>query len=220
MDDETLAVFQATTVLLSDWPRNAPRNAVDALFFFSRAHNDHHGLFDLAATLFTTSCVRHVAITGSRGEREGGTIPGEANPGKDFYLRELAAWGVRWNVVPANPAFNTKTEGEAFLSLAKKHGWRHAAIIAQPHQILRAFLGLVRSMATIGFEIPIFAAAPRSTSWWEHVYGSQGENLMARFEHIGAELERIRRYQASGELASFYDLFRYLRRRDAAYMTA
>ena len=201
-----LAVFRATTVLLSDWPSEQ----VDALFFHGRSHGDDDGLFEIAAEFY-----RHgtrIVLNGSDGERRGGITPGEAWPGKAPWTERLKALGVT-DIVYSEPAFDSKQENEAFLDLAMNRGWKSGAILTQPHQAVRAFLGMVKSMADHGYWMRVYAVSPKSTLWWKPVYGSQGAAEILRFGHIEEEFNRIRPYQQKGDLACFAILFDYLQRR-------
>lgn len=44
--------------------------------------------------------------------------------------------------------------------------------------------------------------------------GSQGMELKPRRDHVPDEIDRIFKYQADGDLASFDELFAYLAKRD------
>ena len=189
--ERSLAVFQATTVLLSD----RPRSAVDAVLFFSRTHTDHDGLLEVIRDIWNGTGAREVFVNGSRGEREGGTVPGEANPGKDFYFSMLCANGIPQDrIVAARLAFSTREENETFLELA---------------------LGMVNAMAKRSHWIPVFAAIPGRTDWRAEVCGSQGKKRMPRFGHLAEEFQRICLYQTQGNLATFSELFAYLAARDS-----
>ncbi len=207
-----LPYVQATTMLLSDWPVKS----VDVLFFHSRAPHDDDGLFELAGELYRASAVKRVAINGSDGEREPGGAAGAIWPGKGFYIQRLRELGVAgWrDPILTRPAFNTKDEDNAFLEIARAEGWRSVGVLTQPHQLLRAMLGLVKSMDEQGYGMRVYAVAPRGTPWWKEVYGPQSEKLLPRFDHIWEELRRIPIYQAKGDLATFAEFFQYLRWRD------
>lgn len=206
---QSVAVFQATTVLLSDWPAEK----VDALFFHGRSHGDDDGLFELVAELVTGGMVGHVALNGSDGERLGDSRPGVAWPGKQIYMDRLAAFGIGKAIVCSRPAFHNKDENEAFLEFAMARGWRTGIVLTQPHQLLRTFLGMVKSMAVHGYWMRAYAVAPKSTAWWKDVFGSQGAESKRRFLHIEEEFKRVPLYQQKGDLATFDELFEYLKRR-------
>lgn len=55
---------------------------------------------------------------------------------------------------------------------------------------------------------------PSSTDWNRKVMGSQGMELKPRRDHVPDEIDRIFKYQADGDLASFDELFAYLAKRD------
>lgn len=212
---QSVDVFQAATVLLSDWPQEQ----VDALFLHARSHGDDDGLFELANELYHSGTVKAVVINGSDGERRGSTKPGEAWPGKAVYLERLKALNIA-NLLLSKPAFDNKHENELFLELAVGHGWRSAAILTQPHQMLRTFLGWVKSMADHEYRMRLYVVTPKFTPWWKVVHGSQGAKAIQRFDHIEEEFKRVPLYQQKGgygkdgrDLATFEELFKYLRHR-------
>ena len=189
-----------------------PTERVDALWFFGRAHGDTDNLFELVARELQFGTARHVVINGSNGERQGGRKPGEAWEGKVFWTNRLMNLGVE-DVRYCEPAGNTKDEGEAMLAYSLMQGWKSAAIVCQPHQPVRAILGLVKSMADRGEWMRVYAIVPGSTDWFRLVFGSQGHDELPRYLHIKQELMRIRLYQARGDLCSFADLLEYYRNR-------
>lgn len=190
-----------------------PPKPVDVLFFHSRAFGDETGLFELASALYHEGLVKQVILPNTEGEREGSFIPFEANRGKIAYTSDLVQMGVsKKDILYGGSGKNTKTESEGFLALAKEKSWNTAVVLAQPHQILRAILGLVKSMEQQNYWIYAYPVIPSYTPWQEVVSGSQGFEKKTREEHIRDEYDRIVRYQQQGYLASFDELFNYLRR--------
>ena len=105
-------LFQATCLVLAD----EPREPVNAIFFHAQTAGNEEGLFELVADLLSGGRARYVVLNGSRGERFGGTIPGEAWPGYDVYHGRLIAMGVSEDrIVRAGPGMHTFEEAEAFL---------------------------------------------------------------------------------------------------------
>jgi hypothetical protein len=204
-----LAEVQAVTVLLSDWPTKP----MDAVFFHARSHGDDDGLFELAAEFLNQRLARRVVINGSDGERADGTGPGTAWPGKKVWLDRLKDFGI--TPFLTRPAFHNRDENEAFQELAEAERWKSAVILTQPHQILRTFLGAVKSMADHRYWMRLHAAAPRATPWWKKVHGSQGAEELARFQHIEAEFKRVPLYQQKGDLATLPELWAYLQSRES-----
>ncbi|MBI2588509.1 hypothetical protein HYW31_02215 [Candidatus Berkelbacteria bacterium] len=206
----TLAFIQATTLLLSDYPTEK----MDVIFFHGRAEGDDDNLFELAADLFRENKTKFIALNGSDGQRLGGVIPDESWPGKSYYTKRLKEQGIDCQrIIYSRPALHTREENDAFLELARTRDFQVAAILTQPHQILRVMLGIIQSMTDHDYWIRIYPINPKSTSWWKPVYGSQGKKQLPRFEHIEEEFQRVLLYQRSGTLTTFECLFNYLRRR-------
>ena len=208
---EELRLYQATVMLLS----GQPRGGVDVLFFHNRSFGDYTGLFEIARAMIRQ--VGFITITNNEGERVGSITPYEANPGMSWCINQLTQ---KHRVPPEKilhpdmRAFHTRHENEAFVKQAEERGWLSGVILAQPHQLLRATLGMVQAMEQSGYMMAIYTAAPPDTPWQAEVRGNQGFQEKPRVDHIRDELERVFRYQATGELASFDELFTYLKARD------
>ncbi len=212
---------KATTVLLSDFPPGP----VDAVFFHSRSFFDaeKQGIFILAADLIKQDKAKYLLIPDSEGERIGGTTtPRETWPGISLWTNRLVeTLGVERgkilpcpHLIPGEHGFNTKTEAEAFLATSVERGFKTAVVLTQPHQIVRAMLGVVKTINQKGLPINVWCISPQSTDWNKRVKGSQGMERKPRVEHIQDEIERVLKYQAKGDIASFDELFAYLTRRD------
>lgn len=204
-------IFKASIMLEAT---KTPR-PVDALFFHSRSFGDETGLFEVINALYQDGLIKNIVLPNTEGEREGKSIPYEANRGKTAYTDDLIRLGInKNNILYGGPGKNTRTESDGFLTLAKEKDWKKAAVLTQPHQILRAMLGLIKSMEELNYWIYAYPVVPSCTPWQEVVYGSQGAEKKLREEHIRDEYDRIGRYQEQGYLASFESLFKYLKKRE------
>lgn len=206
--------YRANLMLLS----GRPQKHVDVLFFHNRSFGDYTGLYEMARSMYQERQARFIAITNNEGETYlNPTEPFVANPGKTECIRKLTEGSRilrRRILIPEMKALHTREENTAFLDLSIKEGWESAVILAQPHQVLRPFLGLIQTMRQAGYWMDVYAAAPSSTPWLEEVKGNQGEQMKARSEHIDEELGRIYLRQSTNELASFEQLFAYLEARE------
>lgn len=205
-------LYQAVVMLSS----GQPEQPVDVLFVHNRSFGDYTHLFEIAGEMFRRGRVRFIAVTNNEGERVGSTVPFEANPGKTWCAENLLTQGIPTEniIYPNTMAFHTRQENYAFLETSIQRSWTTGIILTQPHQLLRAMLGMVQAMNLRGYQMEIYTAAPVSTLWQEVVSGNQGLESKPRIDHIQDEWERVRRYQASDELASFDDLFAYLKTRE------
>ncbi len=202
---DPIKLGQALILTLSDWPTEP----VDAIFLHGRSFGDDDGLFELCKSLIDSGTARYVAINGSNGEKLNGTVAGEAWPGKDEYFKRLSDLGIK-NIFSTMPAFHTREENDAFLQLARERGWKSAITLSQPHQLLRAMRGQVKSMREQNYSMRIYGASPRPCDWQKTVFGSQGKEQKPRFEHIEHELLATYSY---GDLASYDELIAYFSRR-------
>ncbi len=209
---DPLQVYQATVMLLS----GEPTQPVDALFFHGRSFGDTTNLFELAADFYRRGRTRFIALFNNEGERPGTTLPHQTNEGITWFRKQLVNNGVNQQQIISSRqgGYNTKMENNEFLDLSRDEGWTSAVIMTQPHQLLRAMLGMVRTIRDRNYWMNIWTLAPHLTPWYESVSGSQGFQSKPRIDHIADELIRIPQYQRQEDLASFEELFDYLKRRD------
>jgi hypothetical protein len=207
---DPLRLYQAVLVVLHD---EVPMS-VDAIFQHDRSYGDDDGLCEESSLWLKSNRARFVAINGADGEGLCG-IPGQASPGKKLFLGRFSELGIAIEdkILLTDPAPHTRKENDAFLKLARVRGWKSAITLTQPHQLLRAVLGQIKTMAEQGYWMRLYALSPRPCDWGKVVRGSQGFENKPRFDHIRDELTAIERYQARGHLATFGDLFEYLNRR-------
>lgn len=210
-------LIRATDRVLTD----RPIASVDAAFFIGRSWFDAEkwGVYGVCEEFYRSGRVRYVALYGSDGQLHGTLEPNIAAPSKHYARARLVKLGVPdddiFDSALANPLENnTKTETQGLLKLAEEKGWKRVVAVANPHQVLRAMLGMVKIINDRGLDIDVYTAAPTNTNWEKRVRGSQGKEWKTRSAHIDDEYIRIPRYQASGDLASVEELFRYLEIRD------
>lgn len=205
-------LYQAAVMLLS----GRPPKPVDVLLLHNRSFEDDTDLLEMAGAMFRRGSVRFIAVTNNEGERVGSKVPFEANPGRSYYEERLKKIGVpRSRIsIPRTRAFHTRQENTAFIRQTRYRNWTSGAILAQPHQLLRTMLGAVQAMSMEGYQIELYTIGPQHTSWLKTVKGSQGEEEKSREDHVREEFNRILKYQASGNLATFSELFAYLEARE------
>ena len=127
---EALQWYEATLRVLSDYPSKP----VEAVFFHGRSFGDETGLFEMVLDMYRTSDIRYIALFNNEGERFGGTVLFQANPGKTYYDLTLQEMGVDSDrILFADPGYNTRQENETFCKLAQRERWKSAVIVAQPH---------------------------------------------------------------------------------------
>lgn len=191
----------------------------NAIFVFGRAHMEwetgpgNEGILRTAADLFQKKVAPRIVIPGYVGNPDGeGGVISTAYPGWKRWEEKLASLDVPTTCIARTQGLgtNTKTEGDDFIFMSQPFWWRKAVVVTHPHQMLRAMLGLVKSMQTIDYWMNLLPVCPSQIDWTADTYGSQGAKRMPRHEHISEEWERIPRYQAQGDLATFMELSVYL----------
>lgn len=223
---------RACELVLAD---EIPPEGVDFVFFHGRARGDERPLLAYAAKLLKSGKVKQIVLPGYDGQTfkpdktweeqyEKGENKYESSIGAsgfiqmlDEALREVDPGGpglmgpVFW---PSAMARNTKEENEAIWEHAEKYKLKSVALLAHPHQLPRAILGMVATINTHHSGLAVYTVHPPETDWDAIVQGSQGQNPMPRGDHALPEAKRIPAYQKKGDLASSAELLNYYRKRD------
>ncbi len=205
-----------------------PIRQVDVVLFFGRARgDDNESLFKLVAEMYRSGRAKNILINGSKGEKQGRTIPGESWAGGQAFAERLIKLGVKKERIHFfNPSYNTTEAGRNMISYCMKMGWKTAVIAAQPHQLLRCLAGRVIAMKTTPnknegnqpYMMRIYSIAPRSVHWFENCAGSHGQYDMPRHDHIGLEYSRIQEYIF--DLATLEEVFEYYQMRESIKIAA
>lgn len=219
MSDAEL-VHKVMALLYGYCPDDATDDKVDAIFVFGRAQGEwkegpgNKGVMKLAAWLWKLEVAPRIVIPGYAGTPDGqGGFISTGYPGWEVWQEELKRLNVPSSCIAKTKGegTNTKTEGDDFVSLSRQDEFKSAVVVMYPHQMLRAMLGLVKSMEQMDYWMNVLPVCPTQVDWTDEVYGSQGERRLPRHLHIDEEWKRIPRYQQQGDLATFGDLEEYLR---------
>ncbi len=209
-----LAEFIVTMTSLMD---DTPRQSVDAVIFHSRATGDDDGLFELAGELYKAKKVKKIIVNGGDGRYEFRGEIIQAWPGADYYLEKLRKNGVtgKGDILFSARADNTRAENNVFLEVMTGKGFESGTIIAQPHQLPRAFAGMLAAMRLANVDLDLYAAAPSSVDWDKTVRGSPRAGEKPRRQHVSDEMEGIAKYTPLGHLVPCSYIDQYRRLRDA-----
>jgi hypothetical protein len=201
---------RAFAIVLND----SPTEPVDAVFLHPLSHGDDDEMFPLAAKLITEGKAQCIVTNGSNGEKLGDTKPGVAWAGKEEYIRRLTSAGVPEDkIILSRPAFHTRQNNDVFQEIAEQKGWKSAATLNQPQQLLRATLGQIRTMQLSNYWMRLYSIYPEPWEAAKRVYGSQGAQQDRRFTLLPSDFERILNYQSKGDLATFKEFFKYIANR-------
>lgn len=208
---ETIKEYQrALSIALND----PPTEPVDAVFLHPLSHGDDNEMFPLAAKLLKSGRARFVVINGSEGQAIGDPTHGKAWAGREEYIRRLKEVGVNQEdqIIVAGPGLHTRENNDVFLNVAKEKKWKTAVTLNQPQQVLRATLGQIRTMERYPYWMRLYSIFPEP---WDakKVFGSQGAEEVWRHKLLGDEYNRIKTYQAKGDLATFEEFFAYIKKR-------
>ncbi|TSC71561.1 MAG: hypothetical protein G01um101438_1035 [Parcubacteria group bacterium Gr01-1014_38] len=230
--DELKALFYCASLLLGNWPKNfiadcvfIPGLAVDNW----QEDEDDDGILSTAAALYQQATnapfrggARTVVIpryVGSMPQGRGGVPSPTGYPGGAVWTAELRRLDVPADAIvfyscddvgPDGKSWNTRTEADAFVGVARARDWTSAVVLATPFHLLRVLCTIVQALSDARYRLRLFPVTPRSVSWTKAVYHSQGVERLPRFEHIGRERERMPRYREQGSLCSFGHLATYL----------
>jgi uncharacterized SAM-binding protein YcdF (DUF218 family) len=181
---------------------SCPERTADALLLFQ---GDGHSRVPHAIRLFQQGAARFVILVGGADNRGYGSFPSSELYGL------LLAGGVPAEAIAFEPtAPHTRAEVDRGIEIADDRGFRSLLLVSSPYHMYRIFLSLVvamrhRSQPMMGYpasirDLPLFEKNPWGT----------------RADLYDAEFERIAKYQAQGDVASFSEGLEYLRKQDVS----
>ena len=170
------------------------------------------GLFDYVARKHSKG-IPVVAISGSDGEGvDERSKPGDAWPGKSWYIEELTKRGVpKSRIVPLEgPQRHSRQETDALIEGAKKYGWDGVVMASVDYHRPRQILGCVKYMNQIGWKTPLYLPSI-PFDWKAEMLGSQQREVSTGLlEALTDWNVKISKYQAVGHLASFEEFMSYI----------
>lgn len=210
-----LSIGELTALLM----QRTPQAKVSATFIFGRAQGDWEategdsGILETAAQLYKDGKSGGLYLPDTKaGLTFSGAIVPTMYPGPEVWITHLEALGVpRESISTITPtAIHTRGESDGFVALCKQRNWFTVAVIMQQHQLLRTALAMLKSFKEQHHHLSIRFLCPEKVNWNKPVYGSQGEHLLPRSEHLRIETEKVLSQQEAGFLATFAQLEEYL----------
>jgi hypothetical protein len=189
-----------------------PATPADGAYLFGQTVDNQTSVFNTALDLVKENRIRQVLIPDS--------APRCGYPGFKAWHQALIAQGLNPSTISgvptaSFPTLHTRIEAIALVRYAKQENMSAVFVVAAPFHQLRAFMTTV-SVALQEFpELRVYSRVGQTLPWYETVLHSQGTLECQRRELIHSELERIQRYQATGDLAPTAQILEYLGRRDA-----
>jgi len=98
---------------------------------------------------------------------------------------------------------HTQEQAEEVLELANGRGWKKIILVASPHHQPRAFLTFLKVMNEKQMKIQLINASARELSWFEETGWGK------RITLIDSEFEKIEKYGALGQMATFKEAIEY-----------
>jgi hypothetical protein len=211
--ERALRVAQIAAMLSSDYPGSS----LNALYIpgLSKGMIEAPNLFGAAVGLYRQDMAPLIAFNGGDGRAFNGTTPGEAWPGKDYYIDVLAQCGVpRTCLIPTGPGVHSREEVEALIKMAKERRWQRIGFITIPYHYPRAFCFLVKAMDDFGWHPDVFALNTPATNWYLEMGASQGKGTttpeQAAYDDVAKLLDQIEK----GWAAPPEKVLAYLRTRE------
>jgi hypothetical protein len=113
-------------------------------------------------------------------------------------------------------SLNTLTESEEIVRFCVEQSIDEIYIVAPTFHLLRAFMTLVSVILKKKEKLKVYCYPGTNLDWEEEVFHSQGILRARRKEFITSELERIKTYQAKGDILPSEKISDYLVSRDKA----
>lgn len=213
-----LDLIRANQMLLS----GRPTMVMDAVYIhgLSEGMVKSADLFQIAKDLYVYSEAKVIAFNGSDGEGAGQIkTPGEAWPGKKWYIKELGKAITPENLIPTGPGYHTRSETDELVKTAQERKWKRVGILTVAYHYPRSFICLIQSMKAIGYWLEAYPMPPATTDWWLPMKGSQGKEDTCSFDETMREsIKVLDSYIAKGFGCTFQELFTYLHDRDNVFL--
>lgn len=184
---------------------------VDAAYLFAQTHDNQ------ASVLFKGRQLLEKMITpklmfAQTGERSGYL-------GYEVWKKQLLAWDVTEScmegvAVGYDVILHTLSEAQAMVKLAKRQGYRTLLVVAPPFHQPRAFMTAITAALQIYPDLLLYSQPGEALPWLGEAVHSQGNEKAQRKDLIQGEADRIAKYQANGDLATFAEVLQYLDNRD------
>lgn len=151
-----------------------------------------------AADLYLQGWADTIVVSGGVYTPDYGSYPSE------YLIPELIKGGVpSEKIVIEGKSKHTREQAEEVLELARNHGWKKIILVASSYHQPRAFLTFLKVMNEKNLKLQIINAPARELSWFEETgWGKRNELL-------DAEFEKIEKYMALGQMATFKEAIEY-----------
>jgi len=188
-----------------------PNHRLDALFLFGQTADNQESGFAVAERMVREAQVQKVLFLQ--------TGPLSGYPGYEAWHEQLTAKDIPADKLegipdPGKEYLHTLIEAEAMVKHAKAKGYRSIAVAAAPFQQPRAFMAAVTAAYRHYPSLYLYSLPGKALPWCQEVTHSQGKVEDTRAGLIAGEMERIRKYNAQGDLDSVEEVLAYLNRRD------
>lgn len=121
-----------------------------------------------------------------------------------YLMPELIKSGVpSEKIVIEGKSKHTREQAEEVLALADSLKWKNIILVASPHHQPRAFLTFLKVMNEKKLKLQIINAPARELSWFEETGWGK------RSELLDTEFEKIEKYMALGQAATFKEAIDY-----------
>ncbi|WP_266206112.1 YdcF family protein [Pontibacter kalidii] len=188
-----------------------PDKPLDALFLFGQTEDNQESSFSIAKRLVQEGQVQKVLFLQAE--------PLSGYPGYEAWYEEMIKRGILSDKLegvpdPGKAYLHTLIEAEAMAKHAKDKGYKSIAVAAAPFQQPRAFMTAVTAAHRHYPQLYLYSQPGKPLPWCRKVTHSQGKVEDTRAGLIKGEMERIRKYNAQGDLEAVEEVLDYLSRRD------
>jgi hypothetical protein len=189
-----------------------PAEVADGAFLFGQTPDNQESVFVAAAQLLDTNLVRRILFVD--------TPPMSGFPGFRAWQTALNGLGIGNLQIEGitgveSEILHTLIEAEAMVKFARDRNYRSLYVVAPPFHQPRAFMTAVTAALRYYPALKLYSQPGAPQPWEESVVHSQGQTRGFRLALIDGELDRIRKYNAKGDLASVEEVLAYLQRRDS-----
>lgn len=189
-----------------------PSTPADALFLFGQTQDNQNAVFATAKVLLAAGKVQEVWCIAA--------APMSGYPGFAKWQEEMLRCGIPVHKLQGVPVpegtnmLHTRIEADAMAQFAMENKCRSIVVSASPFQQPRALMAAVTAVLAHYPDLKVYSYPGKPLPWNEKVTHSQGQVQGSRASLIDGEMERIRKYNTKGDLATAAVVLDYLNKRD------
>jgi hypothetical protein len=190
-----------------------PDTPLDGAYMFAQTSDNQESVLGAAHKLWGSRLIKKICCINT-GPMSG--YPGFAAWQENLSLKVMNERGLEAvPLIPADtPILHTGIEAQSMVSYAKVQGYESMVVIAPPFHQTRAYMAAVTAALKIYPALMLYNYPGNTQPWQQLVTHSQGNVHDSRSGLVKGEINRIYKYQETGELSTTNEILAYMNKRN------